>query len=188
MRCTPQTTGGTPHGSDEKSIARVGSGVDTGSVQVSGFHGQSFTGAVSGSLSQRNASRSRIGVIWRTTLCWVALLRAVGCQPARADDSEYISNVVSAIYRVEGGDKTKYPYGIKSVKLSGKDEARRVCENTVRNNLARWRKAGAKGEYLDFLADRYCPPSVDPKGNLNWKNNIKKIITCQNKKSAGTHL
>lgn len=26
------------------------------------------------------------------------------------------------------------------------------------------------------LADRYCPPSVDPAGNRNWKRNIHKLI------------
>lgn len=169
---------GPASGTHQKSTPCVGSGVNAGPAQVSGVHSEPDAGSVLGSAGKRIAGGSRIGKLWRAAVYWAALLGAVSCHPARADDAEYVSNVVAAIYRVEGGDKTKYPYGIKSVKVSGKDEAKRVCENTVRNNLARWRKAGAKGEYLDFLADRYCPPSVDPKGNLNWKNNIKKIITC----------
>ena len=119
-------------------------------------------------------------------MCWLALVGPLSCRPARASDAEYITAVVDAIYRVEGGAKTKHPYGIKSVKVNGEAEARKVCENTVRNNLARWRKAGAKGSYLDFLADRYCPPSADPNGNLHWKNNINKIITCQKNRRAAT--
>jgi hypothetical protein len=81
--------------------------------------------------------------------------------------------IVAAIYIIEGGDNTRYPYGIKSVPVRDKAEARQVCENTVRNNLVCWERAGRPGEYLDFLADRYCPPSVDPVGNRNWKRNIR---------------
>lgn len=181
MHIFQATAGGSADGATKKSTPCVGSGVNAGPAQVSGVHSESDAGSVLGPVGKRIAGGSRIGKLWRATIYWAALLGAVSCHPARADDAEYVSNVVAAIYRVEGGDKTKYPYGIKSVKVSGKDEAKRVCENTVRNNLARWRKAGAKGEYLDFLADRYCPPSADPKGNLNWKNNIKLIITCSSK-------
>ncbi len=30
-----------------------------------------------------------------------------------------------------------------------------------------------QNEFIDFLADRYCPASADPKGNINWKINVK---------------
>lgn len=86
------------------------------------------------------------------------------------------TRIVDAIYRVEGGSKAKVPYGILSRKISSTEEARRVCFNTVQNNHTRWIKAGRPGEYLDFLADRYCPPSADPVGNRNWKRNIRRLI------------
>jgi hypothetical protein len=84
--------------------------------------------------------------------------------------------IASAIYRLEGGTKAKSPYGILSVKVRSTEHARQVCLTTIRNNRARWIKAGAKGDYLDFLADRYCPPSVDAVGNRNWKKNIHKLL------------
>ena len=87
--------------------------------------------------------------------------------------------MVDAIWRVEGGAKTKHPYGIKSIDTRGDaDAARRICTNTVRNNWRRWESAGKPGAFLDFLADRYCPPSVDAKGNFNWKRNIKLILNA----------
>lgn len=88
-------------------------------------------------------------------------------------NTNYLNKIVSAIYVIEGGNNTKYPYGIKSIKTNN---PRKICENTVRNNYIRWQRAGSKGNYLDFLADRYCPPSADPIGNVNWKKNMKKIL------------
>lgn len=87
--------------------------------------------------------------------------------------SNQVNKIVNAIYRIEGGANTKYPYGVMSVKT---DNPRKICANTVRNTRARWIKAGAKGDFLDYLADRYCPPSVDPVGNRNWKKNIHKLV------------
>lgn len=84
--------------------------------------------------------------------------------------------LADAIYKAEGGDKAKAPYGILSVKVANREEARRVCINTIRNNLKRWEKAGKPGDYIDFLADRYCPPSVDQIGNKNWKRNVKALM------------
>lgn len=91
-------------------------------------------------------------------------------------DSKEINEIVDAIWRIEGGSRTKYPYGIKSVKVDSVEEARQVCRNTVVRNYDRWLAADKPSTYLEFLADRYCPPSVDPKGNRNWKKNIKSII------------
>jgi len=84
--------------------------------------------------------------------------------------------IADAIWKVEGGSKAKAPYGILSVKVSSPAMARRICLKTIANNRARWLKAGQPGDYLDFLADRYCPPSVDPAGNRNWKRNVKAIL------------
>lgn len=88
-----------------------------------------------------------------------------------------VDKIVGAIYRLEGGDKTKYPYGIKSVDTKGnKEKARQICVNTVRNNYKRWEAAGSKGKYFEFLAKRYCPIPGDKTGlNKNWLKNLKLI-------------
>ena len=96
--------------------------------------------------------------------------------PSSAGTPEYFNSVVDAIYLAEGGSCAKVPYGILSVKVSSKEEARRVCYNTVKNNWRRWEDAGKPGLYTDFLADRYCPKSADPQGNINWKKNIVRIL------------
>ena len=86
------------------------------------------------------------------------------------------NRLVDAIYQIEGGAKTKYPYGIKSIDTKGDvDKARKICFNTVQNNHDRWIKAGKPGFYVDFLANKYCPPSADKQGNINWKKNVRKL-------------
>lgn len=87
-----------------------------------------------------------------------------------------LNTIVSAIYQLEGGAKTKFPYGIKSIDTKGDVKyAKRICENTVRNNYQRWIKAGKKGKFFDYLADVYCPPKADKQGNINWKKNIRQL-------------
>lgn len=86
---------------------------------------------------------------------------------------ERANQIADAIYKVEGGNKTKHPYGILSVKTN---DPRKVCINTIKNNYVRWQKTGSKGDYLDYLADVYCPKSADPVGNKNWKKNIHKFL------------
>lgn len=106
-----------------------------------------------------------------------ALLLIKSCLPCPASEltREQVGGLANAIYRAEGGAKARKPYGVLSVSVANEQQARRVCENTIRNNYARWQAGGKRGSYVDFLADRYCPPTVDRIGNANWKANVKKI-------------
>lgn len=85
--------------------------------------------------------------------------------------------IADAIYVIEGGSKTKYPYGIKSIKTRGnKVKARKICINTIKNTHKRWLEENKPIAFVDYLADRYCPPSVDSVGNQRWKVNIRKFV------------
>jgi len=102
-------------------------------------------------------------------MCLLALPAQAAPKPINAE------RLVDAIYRAEGGDKSHHPYGILSVKVRNKAEARRVCLNTVRNNYRRWKKAGAKGDFICYLGNVYAPPNVsnDPSGlNRHWVKNV----------------
>lgn len=105
----------------------------------------------------------------------LSIVAADGAVERMADDrAEEIAN---AIWRIEGGEKTKYPYGIKSIDTGGDvNKARRICINTIKNNFVRWQRDGKPGFYLDYLADKYCPKSADAQGNTNWKKNMRAII------------
>lgn len=103
-------------------------------------------------------------------LAYLLMLLAL---PASAIDAERIAN---AIYRVEGGRKAKVAYGILSIPVKNEAHARRICLNTINNNHRRWLQAGQPGAFIDYLGNRYCPPSVDPIGNRNWRKNMQGLL------------
>jgi hypothetical protein len=73
------------------------------------------------------------------------------------------NRIADAIYKVEGGAKTKWAYGVHfGANLKHPANARKVCLNTIKNNYQRWQASGAHGSFIDFLARRYCPP------NYHW--------------------
>jgi len=90
--------------------------------------------------------------------------------------SNQVTSIVDAIYKIEGGSKTRYPYGIKSVKTSN---PRKVCENTVRNHYKRWSSWGKTNDFLQSLQMRYCPIGApdDPHNlNSNWLKNLRATL------------
>jgi len=89
--------------------------------------------------------------------------------------------IVNAIYKAEGSEKAKKPFGILSVPCEGYDSCRQICLNTVKNNRKRYADYGHKDydTYLEFLASRYCPIGADndPKGlNKNWLKNVRYFL------------
>jgi hypothetical protein len=87
-----------------------------------------------------------------------------------------INRLADAIYKAE--NSKKYPYGIKSVKCVGEAECRRICINTIKNNVKRWEKSVEQGDtrdYLTFLWHRYCPPSAHAL-NKNWLKNVIRFL------------
>lgn len=89
----------------------------------------------------------------------------------------FADKMADAIYRAEGGSKTRWPYGVKSVKVSGEAEARRVTINSVNNNWRRWEQANKPVPFVQFMALRWCPPSADPVGHTNWVRNVTKFLS-----------
>ncbi len=88
----------------------------------------------------------------------------------------YINRFADTIYRIEGGEKARKPYGVLSIPVRDKDHARQITINSIRNNWKRWHNAGKPGDFISFMANRWCPPSADPVGNKNWIKNAKAIM------------
>ena len=120
---------------------------------------------------------------WLIKIIFVLLFCLFFSIEGRADECSQVSGytcsqIVDAIYVAEGGESTKYPFGIVSVKCEGYEECREICTNTVRNNVKRWQNAVKEGDsrdYLTFLWHRYCPPT-EHSLNANWKNNVEKYL------------
>lgn len=101
-------------------------------------------------------------------------------QVARAEEVIDPERLADAIYLAEGGKLAVVPYGILSVKVKDEAEARRVCLNTIRNNMARWQWARQNGDtrdYIQFLGDRYCPVGAGNDNGTNrfWEKNVRKL-------------
>lgn len=86
------------------------------------------------------------------------------------------SNIAEAI-KVAENDPSRF--GVRSVKVKSREEAQRVLDNSVRNNLKRWEKAGRPGKFVDFMQKRWAPLNADndPKGlNRNWSKNVRAAL------------
>jgi len=92
----------------------------------------------------------------------IFLLLAANIQAADVN----VNALANAIFIAEGGHKTRYPYGVKSIRTA---DPRRVCIRTINNRLKLW---DGKSPFIPFLADRYCPKSSDPIGHGRWIKNV----------------
>ena len=109
-----------------------------------------------------------------TQKCVILIVLGIGLICVPNSMAEYSKEeICSAIYIIEGGDQTNYPYGIKSVNCDGKEDCKNVCFNTVVNNVRRYTTYGftTHATFLEFLQSRYCP--LSDKGCENWLPNLK---------------
>jgi len=104
------------------------------------------------------------------TLASILLLAATIACRASVDAGK----LADAIYLAEGGSKARVPYGVLSVRVSSKAEARRICLASIRNNQKRFGRV-SDAEFIRRMADRWCPIAADPVGNRNWKRNVAAI-------------
>ena len=87
-----------------------------------------------------------------------------------------VSRLCDAIYKAEGGEKATYLYGIRSVHYANPSEARKICINSINNNIKRWDDKGKPEDFISFMSRRYCPIGADndPNGlNVNWVKNVR---------------
>ena len=88
-----------------------------------------------------------------------------------------VEQLANAIYVAEGS--VKYPYGIKSIDTHGDAVyARKICINTIRNNIKRYNDSGRLVDYITFLGSRYCPVSAHEL-NKNWVRNVTSIYLAK---------
>ncbi len=112
-----------------------------------------------------------------TIFTWCIALAAMlilvsSCGVVHASEID-IDRLANAIYKAEGGAKTRHPYGILAKYKH--TTPRQACINTIKSNLKRW---NGKGSFIEALGKVYCPvgASNDPRGlNRNWVRNVKKF-------------
>lgn len=110
----------------------------------------------------------------------IAIILLAALPAIAAPPLGYADRMSDKIFIAEGGAKTRYPYGVKSIKppasvktqAQRRQWARRITINSINNNWKRWELSGKPGRFEHFMADRWCPASSDPQGNRNWKKNV----------------
>ena len=108
----------------------------------------------------------------------IFILYSVICIAAFPDHSN--DAIANAIYKAEGSEKAKKPYGILSVACEDEKECRKICLNTIRNQRVRHAKHDCGFTYLECLSRRYAPIGVanDPTGlNKNWLRLVKYFLS-----------
>jgi len=95
------------------------------------------------------------------------LILLLASSSARAIDPHRLAD---AIYLAEGGPSARRPYGILSVPVRDRAHARQICLRTISTAADEW---DGRGDFIAFLARRYCPPQSDPLGHRNWIRNTR---------------
>jgi len=107
-------------------------------------------------------------------LAIILLLAMSGVVFAKDATVVNVERLANAIYKAEGGAKTRHPYGILTKYKH--TTPRQACINTIKSAIKRYNKQGAKGDFITFLGKTYCPIGAknDPTGlNKNWVKNVK---------------
>lgn len=85
-----------------------------------------------------------------------------------AQGSPDMNRLLDAVWKAEGGEKTRFPYGITTVKVHGKSHARQIAKKTLTRALAERPDL----PWIEATALVYCPAKTDPVGHKNWKKNV----------------
>jgi len=76
-----------------------------------------------------------------------------------------------AIRLSENGAEGK-EFGILNPKANNLDKQAGWAAATIMKHHKRFGSSAVTQEFINSLADRYCPPTADPQGNKNWKINV----------------
>ena len=114
-----------------------------------------------------------------TTMLLFLIFCPLACAGFVPDTEDKEVFLAWAIWKSEGGYKARTPWGIqyKGCDWEHEDYCEKILNNTIRNNIKRWRKAQSKGykeDYLSFLQSRYCPDGDG--GCENWQNNVRLFL------------
>jgi len=113
---------------------------------------------------------SKRGALLAALLCLIQVQGWAGWEP----DYERLAD---AIYKAEGGARTRHPYGILAKYKH--TTPRQACINTLRHKYRDWVAAGAKGDYLVYLASKYAPVNCPNDNGTNrfWLSNVRHFLS-----------
>lgn len=99
---------------------------------------------------------------------WPTIKRAADRNRCVGDD--YL--LLLAIRKAENG-RAGLEFGIMNPKANNLDKQAGWAAATIVKHHKRFGDEKVTAEFIDSLANRYCPAAVDPEGNRNWKKNVR---------------
>lgn len=102
----------------------------------------------------------------------IVVLLVSGCNEAMASEVD-AERYCKAIYIIEGGAKTKHPYGILAKYKT--TTPKQACINTVKHKYRDWVAKGQQGAFTAYLGSKYCPIGSDTDNGTckNWVPNLE---------------
>lgn len=99
-------------------------------------------------------------------------MMVAGCNQAVASEVD-AERYCKAIYIIEGGSKTKHPYGILAKYKT--TTPKQACINTVAHKYQDWVSKGQHGAFTAYLGSKYCPIGSDTDNGTckNWVPNLE---------------
>lgn len=90
-----------------------------------------------------------------------------------------VGKLANAIYKAEGGAKTRHPYGV--LKKYKTTTPRQACINTINHKYQDWLKTGCKGDFITYLGSKYAPINSDTDNGTNryWVKNVRNFYANQ---------
>jgi len=79
-----------------------------------------------------------------------------------------MDRLLDAVWKAEGGEKARVPYGITTVRVNSPNHARTIARRTLTRAL----RERPDLSWIEATARVYCPEKSDPQGHKNWKKNV----------------
>lgn len=79
-----------------------------------------------------------------------------------------MNRLLDAVWKAEGGEKARVPYGLTTVRVKSHAHAREIARKTLARALAERPDL----PWIEATARVYCPAKTDPVGHKNWKRNV----------------
>lgn len=104
---------------------------------------------------------------------WIVAILVLSQSLAWAGWEPDYNRLADAIYKAEGGARTRHPYGI--MERYKHTTPREACINTLKHKYRDWVASGSRGDYLEYLAAKYAPVGCDTDNGTNhyWLKNVR---------------
>ena len=98
-----------------------------------------------------------------------------GCAVCHAQQIDF-NRLADTIYKAEGGNKTRFAYGVERITASGKRypydviTAKSKCLESINRAHKRWIRGGCKGDFVEFLGKTYAQDPL-------WSKKVKRLYS-----------